>query len=160
MSMMKRKSEAYLQEALQRGEKVLQTSSGADGRHEIFVALTDRRIFIYRMGMTIMSEPTLNEVRLDHVIEVNCLRGSLGLGPTLVIRARSGVFQFTLSGTGRKVAGQWPNWILGAQQAFQKKATPSAPTDITSRLSQLSELHRAGALTAEEFAAAKARLLG
>jgi hypothetical protein len=37
---------------------------------------------------------------------------------------------------------------------------PTSPPDSTARLRQLGELHRSGALTDEEFATAKAQVLG
>lgn len=50
---------------------------------------------------------------------------------------------------------------LQAQIATQQSAPPtSSPAeDITSKLTQLAELHRSGVLNDEEFAAAKAKLL-
>ena len=39
-------------------------------------------------------------------------------------------------------------------------AAPAAGSDLTTQLQQLAQLHNAGALSDEEFAAAKAKLLG
>jgi len=50
-----------------------------------------------------------------------------------------------------------------AQQAPPGPAAPAAPagdTDLTAKLKQLADLKAAGALSDEEFAAAKAKLLG
>jgi hypothetical protein len=49
-----------------------------------------------------------------------------------------------------------------AQQQMQQQPAPAAPAgnDLTSQLQQLSQLHNAGVLNDEEFAAAKAKLLG
>lgn len=60
---------------------------------------------------------------------------------------------------------------MEAQQAQQAAAAAAAPavaaatpaeagTDLTAQLSQLAQLHQAGVLSDEEFAAAKAKLLG
>jgi membrane protease subunit (stomatin/prohibitin family) len=53
----------------------------------------------------------------------------------------------------------------GAQQqmAPQAQAAPAAAPaeeDLTSKIERLAELHRSGALTDEEFAAAKQKILG
>ncbi len=47
------------------------------------------------------------------------------------------------------------------QQGKQEATAPSAPTkDVTAELMKLADLHKAGALTDQEFAAAKKKLLG
>jgi hypothetical protein len=45
------------------------------------------------------------------------------------------------------------------QQQYQQQAAPAGPS-MLDQLNQLTELHTQGALTDEEFAAAKAKLLG
>ena len=48
-----------------------------------------------------------------------------------------------------------------AQQYEQQAAPPAAPEeDATAQLAKLAELHTQGVLTDEEFAAAKAKILG
>ena len=42
----------------------------------------------------------------------------------------------------------------------QAAPAPAAPTDSTAELERLAKLHESGALTDEEFAAAKSKLLG
>ena len=49
---------------------------------------------------------------------------------------------------------------LPGAQAPYAPPTPPTPQDPAARLRQLGELHRSGALTDEEFAAAKAKVLG
>ncbi len=46
----------------------------------------------------------------------------------------------------------------GAQQTAQAAAPPTE--DVTAQIEKLSELHQSGALTDEEFAAAKKKILG
>jgi hypothetical protein len=46
------------------------------------------------------------------------------------------------------------------QQAAAQAAAPATAADITSRLKDLADLKTAGAITDEEFTAAKAKLLG
>ena len=48
---------------------------------------------------------------------------------------------------------------MAQQQAYQAPPAPPAP-DKTAELQNLAELHSQGVLTDEEFAAAKAKLLG
>jgi multidrug resistance efflux pump len=47
-----------------------------------------------------------------------------------------------------------------APQAPPPAAAPAAPSDTTAELERLAQLHQSGALSDEEFAAAKAKLLG
>ncbi len=51
---------------------------------------------------------------------------------------------------------------MAAQQAQQPPAAPASPAapDIMTQLTQLGQMRQAGLLTDEEFAAAKAKLLG
>jgi uncharacterized membrane protein YebE (DUF533 family) len=46
------------------------------------------------------------------------------------------------------------------QAAPPPAPTPAAPADSTAELERLAKLHESGALTDEEFAAAKSKLLG
>ena len=46
------------------------------------------------------------------------------------------------------------------QQAQQQAATPQAAPSTTEELQKLADLHKSGALTDEEFAAMKKKLLG
>ena len=48
----------------------------------------------------------------------------------------------------------------GAAQAAAGGAAPSAGGNVTAELQKLNELHKSGALSDEEFAAAKKKLLG
>jgi membrane protease subunit (stomatin/prohibitin family) len=52
--------------------------------------------------------------------------------------------------------------MTGAMAGGQQPATPAAPNtaEILVQIEKLNELHKAGALTDEEFAAMKAKLLG
>ena len=53
-------------------------------------------------------------------------------------------------------------WWETSRKPAQPQTVPAAPvgSDVTARLASLSELHASGALTDEEYAAAKARVLG
>jgi Short C-terminal domain len=90
--------------------------------------------------------------------EADCEPGLMTAPPTLTIESRSGTFAVNLVRAARKEASRWPGWILEAQEAAQPKASSS--NDIASRLAQLAALRDNGALTPEEFAAAKSRILG
>jgi hypothetical protein len=49
---------------------------------------------------------------------------------------------------------------MQAQQASAAAGTPAAGSDLMSQLTQLADMQAAGLLTAEQFEAAKAKLLG
>jgi hypothetical protein len=53
---------------------------------------------------------------------------------------------------------QLSEWMQGRRTATE--GTVEAPLDLATRLQQLAELHARGELTDEEYAAAKARVLG
>ena len=50
-------------------------------------------------------------------------------------------------------------WRDSRRASTEPSATASAPNDVSARLTNLADLHRSGALTDEEYAAAKARIL-
>ena len=56
------------------------------------------------------------------------------------------------------------NQAVAQQMAAQQAPAPAAPApaanDVMAQLSQLSQMHSAGLITGDEFAAAKAKLLG
>jgi hypothetical protein len=158
LSIVQKKSEDRLQRILASGERVRKTGRGTDGLKEAFFALTNRRIIIFRVGATAMSEPKVAEIPLQYVKSVTCEPPILTAGPILVIESRSGQFRIRLMKEARREASMWPNWILDAQEAAKPKVTPS--DDIASKLAQLTALRDSGALTPDEFAAAKARILG
>lgn len=84
------KAEEQLKSLITGDEKVLRTGNGQDGRHDVFFALTNRRLLIFRMGALRFSDPTMVEISLGDVLTVECQRGILGAGPTLFIDSRAG----------------------------------------------------------------------
>ena len=71
-----------------------------------------------------------------------------------------------VAGTATAVSGrvqrrQAERWDQEDAQQYQQEAPPPAPEDDTNaQLQNLAQLHTQGVLTDEEFAAAKAKLLG
>ena len=61
---------------------------------------------------------------------------------------------------GASVAHRGSNDAPPAEQSEAAPPPPQAPPDDMEQLQQLAELHASGALTDEEFAAAKAKILG
>jgi hypothetical protein len=59
---------------------------------------------------------------------------------------------------------KYANQAAEQQAAPEEQAAPMAPApaadDVSSQIQQLAQMHNAGVLTDEEFAAAKAKLLG
>jgi Short C-terminal domain len=152
------KSEARLKSLLTSDEKVVKTGDGFVGLKEAFVSLTNKRVFIFRLGTTKISEPKMTEIDLRHVRSIHCEPPFMTRGPMLVIDSRSGKSEITLHKAARKEAGMWPKWILEAQERLA--SAPKYSDDVASHLAKLAELHKTGALTSDEFAAAKARILG
>jgi hypothetical protein len=59
-----------------------------------------------------------------------------------------------------RISGWWDAQRAGAAQPATPTPSPQAPaTDVTAQLANLNELHASGALSDEEFASAKARVL-
>jgi hypothetical protein len=88
--------------------------------------------------------------------------------------ARTAVIAGTATAVSNRVSRRQANrWAQQDQSAYEQQqvyaqpayAQPAAPPpppqdDVTARLTQLGQLHAQGVLTDEEFAAAKAKLLG
>jgi hypothetical protein len=71
-----------------------------------------------------------------------------------------------VAGTATAVSGrvqrrQADRWEQEDEQQYQQQAPPAEPEDdATAKLQNLAQLHAQGTLTDEEFAAAKAKILG
>jgi hypothetical protein len=64
-----------------------------------------------------------------------------------------------LSDTWERMSGWWEEQRAASRRPTAVVAPPEPATDVASRLTALSELHASGALTAEEYASAKRRVL-
>jgi membrane protease subunit (stomatin/prohibitin family) len=62
--------------------------------------------------------------------------------------------------SGRVARRQAASYEQQSAQAPQQAAAPAAEDDETTQLQNLAQLHTQGVLTDEEFAAAKAKILG
>jgi hypothetical protein len=61
----------------------------------------------------------------------------------------------------RRQASKWDQQDAQEQQQYEQEAPPpEAEDDATAQLQNLAKLHTQGVLTDEEFAAAKAKILG
>ena len=60
----------------------------------------------------------------------------------------------------RRQAARYDQQDAQQQQQQQQQAPPPAEDDATSQLENLAQLHTQGVLTDDEFAAAKAKILG
>ena len=84
----------------------------------------------------------------------------------LRMAARTAVVAGTATAVGgrvhRRQAAQWDQQDAqqDAQQDEQEAPPPEAEDDATAQLQNLAKLHTQGVLTDEEFAAAKAKILG
>lgn len=94
------------------------------------------------------------------------IRRRVGRPGLLGVAARTAVVTGTASavqnaGAKRRAAQQQAATPAAPQAAAPAAETPAAtPKDLVAELSTLATLHQSGALTDEEFAAAKAQLLG
>jgi hypothetical protein len=80
----------------------------------------------------------------------------------LRMAARTAVVAGTATAvSGRVQRRQAARWDEQDAQAYQEEAAPPAQQeDATAQLQDLAQLHNQGVLTDEEFAAAKAKILG
>ena len=80
----------------------------------------------------------------------------------LRMAARTAVVAGTATAvSGRVQRRQAARWDEGDAQQYQQEAPPPEPEDDSAaQLQNLAQLHTQGVLTDEEFAAAKAKILG
>lgn len=80
----------------------------------------------------------------------------------LRMAARTAVVAGTATAvSGRVQRRQADRWEQEDEQQYQQQAPPAEPEDdATAKLQNLAQLHAQGTLTDEEFAAAKAKILG
>jgi hypothetical protein len=88
-------------------------------------------------------------------------------GALLRFFGRMGAFSGQNIGATRRIEKERTDLINGVASALpavapaptSSRVTDPGPLDVVGKLQQLSELHQAGALSAEEYASAKAKLL-
>lgn len=87
-------------------------------------------------------------------------------GASLRFAARMGAFSTLNIGGQRRIENERTKifagvqeWMLEDEDAVTEALAPGAPAGIAEQLKQLADLHTTGALTDDEFAAAKGRLL-
>ena len=79
----------------------------------------------------------------------------------LRMAARTAVVAGTATAvSGRVQRRQAAKWDQQDEQQYEQEAPPEAEDDATAQLQNLAALHTQGVLTDEEFAAAKAKILG
>jgi Short C-terminal domain len=79
----------------------------------------------------------------------------------LRMAARTAVVAGTATAvSGRVQRRQAARWDQEDAQQYEQEAPPPAEDDQAAQLQNLAQLHTQGVLTDEEFAAAKAKLLG
>jgi membrane protease subunit (stomatin/prohibitin family) len=79
----------------------------------------------------------------------------------LRMAARTAVVAGTATAvSGRVQRRQAARWDQEDAQQYEQQAPPPAEDDQAAQLQNLAQLHTQGVLTDEEFAAAKAKLLG
>ena len=147
-------------EHLHPGEVVSHLAGGSYGGGQGLLALTDRRLFFFRDGRM---HKASEDFPLSQVSSVQWKSG-LSTG-TVSIHASNAVVKI---GTVNKVDGEA---IVGAAREAVHAANVApgqtlvapvvdAPADVAAQLANLAQLHDSGALSDDEFAAAKARVLG
>jgi hypothetical protein len=156
------------------GERVRYLASGTVNRRQGLVALTDRRLLVLFHGMVPQS---LEDLPLDSVTSIKekagVLLGTLTVlasNTTLVItnvskidmKALSNALRTRLS-TGALPALPALEIPAASSEIDDEPPTVDAPgggNDVLEQLARLGELHEAGVLSDDEFADAKAQLLG
>ena len=79
----------------------------------------------------------------------------------LRMAARTAVVAGTATAvSGRVQRRQAARWDEQDAQGYQEEAPPPQQEDASAQLQDLAQLHKQGVLTDEEFAAAKAKILG
>jgi membrane protease subunit (stomatin/prohibitin family) len=79
----------------------------------------------------------------------------------LRMAARTAVVAGTATAvSGRVQRRQAARWDEQEAQGYQEEAPPPQQEDASAQLQDLAQLHNQGVLTDEEFAAAKAKILG
>lgn len=132
---------------------------------QLLMTLTHRRILIVGVG-ALRGVRTI-DISLEHVQSVAFDKGAFGAPPTqknlLTISARSGTTIVSFNHAAKE-GPDWPSRILAAQKASGRPTagesdSPSGSHGIVEQLERLSELRATGALTDDEFIAAKRRIV-
>lgn len=147
----------HLPKILAPNEQVLAFTSGFMGGNTWLITLTDRRIIFLDKGMIYgLKQSTID---LD---KVNAVSGKTGMffGEILI---EDGASQRRITNVWKKTVVAFTNKVRDAiearKQSFRTPSSAPATDDVVSKLERLASLLEKGALSAEEFAAQKAKLL-
>lgn len=130
--------------------------AGGDTERRGTLAVTDRRVFLFtkRIGG--------HDVQDFVYAQLTSCNYSAGLGFGSVELVTSGGQHSRVTMVGKEEGERIGQLISQQMQAHrgQPQAAPATAPDPVAQLTQLAAMHDSGALSDEEFAAAKARLLG
>jgi hypothetical protein len=139
-------------------------ASGAAPRLAAKLILTKRSLIV--VSLKPLGGAGVFEADLRNVLEAR-YDGSM-MGPShhsLFVSTRQGDIQFCFGATSRVNAegARWSSLILDAMHSANAAPEPQVPapsSSLAEELGALAAMHQSGALSDEEFAAGKRRLLG
>lgn len=141
------------------GERVLAATTGLKDKKPTTIAATQRRIIIFYADV-LGTDSSTQSIGLDKVAGISETT-SFGLGG---LRISTSNDEITVEKVSRDELKDFVSTVRRAisqpQQVPEPRASHQSQSGGAAELAKLSELHAAGALTDEEFAAAKARALG
>ena len=141
------------------GERVLAATTGFKDKKPTTIAATQRRIIIFYADL-FGTDSSTQTIGLDKVAGVS-ETSSLGLGG---LRISTSNDEITVEKVSRDELKDFVSTVRRAisqpQQAPEPTASHQSQSGGAAELAKLAELHAAGVLTDDEFAAAKARALG
>jgi hypothetical protein len=149
------------------GEQLVGRATGTAPRLHGEIALTERRLIV--VGGRITGGVTTAVVPVADIREA--IYDDARTGPShhlLTVITRQGNVEFRFGSTARSnpEGTRWRGLIMDARRAAvtpsstpQAAAAPNGASDLSEQLARLATLHQSGALSDEEFASAKSRLL-
>lgn len=137
---------------LRDGEQVLFASCGKFEEAPACLTMTDTRVIITSQKGTTTGKAVLD---YDTIDRVDCSMGMLGAGVTFYHGSQRTTFENSSHGPLDKLRD-----LVAEHRTTAAPAAAAAPVDGVEQVAKLAELHAAGVLTDEEFAAAKAKALG
>lgn len=143
------------------GERVTLIASGNTGKSLAVIVLTTTRVLIKDRGL---AETAMREIDPTQITSITTGKKLKGESVELTVSGSSISIEGMMHGRGTELANairdlKASSTSAAAPVAFAAPAA-AAPVDAVEQVAKLAELHAAGVLTDEEFAAAKAKALG
>lgn len=150
----------FLPEVLMDNEELLAFSSGLMDNNTWLIALTNKRVIFLDKGLIYgLKQSSIPINKIQNVMgKTGIFFGDIAISDGSTTHLITNVIKHTVKPFTNMLQEQIE--IAGSQISERENSTTSGKDDTIDKLEKLADLHEKGILTAEEFVAEKAKILG